>query len=397
MNIGFGQATRLKNTLLGICTILSLFFFNADIHSSPALPHNAPDLFARGDIHVEAGRRIGRLLATGGTVTVSGVVEKGIVVVDGNLILTADARSKGSVIVLGGYAEREPGAILERMMLTLDPLNVPIVDFVVYGLLLLGIVSLAAVPAAIWTVAQITKKIPPSVWVCLKQYLTLVERHWPARYIAVAVSAGALLSTFFAEMAWETIFRHQMDFFDNLLIWLVQYLSTPKLDRLMIVISEYGFGAPFWAIIIAALLLLLYYRRWLELAGFLVCLIGEALLNILLKNLFERSRPDLFQMVEAAGYSFPSGHAMVSLCLYGMIAFLISRQIPRWQWRLAVVTFATALVAAIGLSRVYLGVHYPTDVVAGYFAGGMWLAFSISLLLWQEQRSCEKRASYCQE
>ena len=165
----------------------------------------------------------------------------------------------------------------------------------------------------------------------------------------------------------------------------------------MTLISEYGFGAPFWAIITAALLLLLYDRRWLELAGFLVCLIGEALLNILLKNLFERSRPDLFQMVEAAGYSFPSGHAMVSLCLYGMIAFLISRQIPRWQWRLAVVTFATVLVAAIGLSRVYLGVHYPTDVVAGYFAGGMWLAFSISLLLWQEQRSCARRTSYCQE
>jgi undecaprenyl-diphosphatase len=397
VNIGFEPETRLKKAMVGICTILFLFFFHGHINASPVLPHNAPDLFTRGDIHVESGRRIGRLLATGGTVTVSGVVEKGIVVVDGNLILTAGARSKGSVIVLGGYSEREPGAILDRMLLTLGPLNVPIADFVVYGLLLLGMASLAAVPTVIWTVAQITKKIPPSAWLCLKQRLALVERHWSARYIAVAVSAGSLLLTFFAEMAWETIFRHQMDFFDNLLIWLVQYLSTPKLDGLMIVISEYGFGTPFWTIITIALLLLLYYRRWLELAGFFVCLIGEALLNILLKNLFERSRPDLFQMVEAAGYSFPSGHAMVSLCLYGMIAFLVSRHIRGWQWRLAVVTLATALVAVIGLSRVYLGVHYPTDVVAGYFAGGMWLAFSISLLLWQEQRSCTKRASYCQE
>jgi len=187
-------------------------------------------------------------------------------------------------------------------------------------------------------------------------------------------------------MAYETLIRNQMDLFDNVFVWLVRYLASPELDQVMIMISEFGYGYPFWTIIIAVLLILAYYRQWLESAGLIVCLVGEAVLNFFLKNLFERTRPDLFQVVAEAGYSFPSGHAMVSLCLYGMLTFLIARHVQSWRWRLVVIGLAMALVVAIGVSRVYLGVHYPTDVVAGYFAGGMWLAFCISLLLWWPRR-----------
>jgi len=135
---------------------------------------------------------------------------------------------------------------------------------------------------------------------------------------------------------------------------------------------------------------LVFYKQRLEALGLFICLIGEAVLNFLFKNLFERSRPDLFRVVEEAGYSFPSGHAMVSVCFYGMLTYLIVRHISSWHWRLVVITLTLALIAAIGVSRVYLGVHYPTDVVAGYFAGGMWLAFCISLLIWRESRRMEK-------
>ena len=196
--------------------------------------------------------------------------------------------------------------------------------------------------------------------------------------------------TIFAEMVYETLIRHQMDVFDNVLVWLVRYLASPELDRAMIVISGYGYGYPFGTIILVALLTLAFYRQWLEAAGLIVSLVGEVILNLGFKNLFERSRPDLFQVVEEAGYSFPSGHAMVSLCFYGMLAFLIARHIQSWRWRLVVIMLAVALAGTIGVSRVYLGVHYPTDVVAGYFAGGMWLAFCISLLMWWEQRQLRK-------
>lgn len=386
--------TQIRRILLGLGIVIILFVSQKGLLPATRMQRTAMDLFIRGDIHVETDRRVGRLLATGGTATVSGVVEKGIVVVDGNLVLTAEAHIKGTVIVLGGAIEREPSAIVEKAMFVLSPINVPIADFVVFGLLCLGLASVVTIPVAIWITVQFIKKNPPQAWLCLKQQLTLVERHWAARYLVVVVSTRMLLLTFFAEMTWETLFRHQLDFFDNLLIWLVQYLATPQLDHFMIVISKYGFGVPFWIIIAIALLWLIHYRRWLEAAGFVICLLGEALLNFLLKSLFERSRPDVFQLVEAAGYSFPSGHAMVSLCLYGMIAFLLARHIANWRGRLTVVVLAATLVAAIGVSRVYLGVHYPTDVIAGYFAGGMWLTFSISLILWREERYYDGRKPY---
>lgn len=121
---------------------------------------------------------------------------------------------------------------------------------------------------------------------------------------------------------------------------------------------------------------------------------GGAALNSLLKHLFVRTRPDLFRVVEATGYSFPSGHAMVSLCFYGMLAFFIVRNIKSLRWRLVIISLAVLLVVAIGISRIYLGVHYPTDVIAGYTAGAMWLFFRISLLAWWEQRRAANQELY---
>jgi len=109
----------------------------------------------------------------------------------------------------------------------------------------------------------------------------------------------------------------------------------------------------------------------------------------MLKHLFERARPEAFQIVAESGFSFPSGHAMVSLCFYGIVAFLIVRK-RSLQWRIAGAVVATLLIVGIGVSRIYLGVHYPSDVVAGYAAGATWLGFSISLVMWWEQELSER-------
>jgi undecaprenyl-diphosphatase len=350
--------------------------------------HKFPDIFSREDIRIEPSQTIGMLLVAGGNATVGGVVEKGIVVVDGNLFLTPDALVKGTVVVLGGYVNSKAGARLEKPMVTLAPIKVPVAGFLVLGLLLLGVSSFVVFPMTLWLAVQIASRTQPYLW--LKKQLIWLGRRWPALSIACVLSVGVLMMIFFAEMVYETLIRHQMDVFDNVLVWLVRYLANPELDRAMILISEYGYGYPFWTIIIVVLLALVVRRHWLEAAGFLLCLAGEAILNLGLKTLFERSRPELFQVVAEAGYSFPSGHAMMSICLYGMVVFLITRHIRSWQWRLVVIIFALVLVATIGVSRVYLGVHYPTDVVAGFFAGGSWLALCISLLMWWERRRLEK-------
>jgi len=91
-------------------------------------------------------------------------------------------------------------------------------------------------------------------------------------------------------------------------------------------------------------------------------------------------------MVVATGYSFPSGHAMVSLCFYGMLAFLIARRVKKWQYRYGIAILTMFFIAAIGVSRIYLGVHYPSDIAAGFAAGAVWLTFTISLLWWWEEQ-----------
>lgn len=365
-----------------------LFFTGSSAFGVDGSRFHYPDVFAREDTRIESGQTVGRLLVTGGNATVSGVVEKGIVVVDGNLFLTPDAHVKGTTLVLGGDIKIEAGSRMEKTMLALAPLEIPVAEFLVLGLLLLGVFSLVTFPIAMWLLIRVITSALPYLW--MKERFYRRERHWTTLRIVFVLSVGVLLLTFFAEMAYETLIRHQMDVFDNVFVWVVRYLASQELDRAMIVISEFGYGYPFGAIILIAMSTLVFYRQWLEAIGLFICLIGEAVLNFLFKNLFERSRPDLFRVVEEAGYSFPSGHAMVSVCFYGMIAYLIMRHISNWHWRLVVITLTLALIAAIGVSRVYLGVHYPTDVVAGYFAGGMWLAFCISLLIWRESRRMEK-------
>ncbi len=106
---------------------------------------------------------------------------------------------------------------------------------------------------------------------------------------------------------------------------------------------------------------------------------GGTLLSTLLKQFFERPRPDLVaHMVEVQTLSFPSGHAMLSAVTYLTLGVLLARLSPRRRVKAYVVGVAVALTLLVGCSRVYLGVHWPTDVLGGWFVGAAW-----ALLCWQ--------------
>lgn len=93
-----------------------------------------------------------------------------------------------------------------------------------------------------------------------------------------------------------------------------------------------------------------------------------------LKLLFHRERPEAFFGLEPDNYSFPSGHSMESACFYGALAMIAAERAASRRRRWAIRLGAAALVGCIGLSRIYLGVHYPTDVLGGYLAALVWLA-----------------------
>jgi membrane-associated phospholipid phosphatase len=156
----------------------------------------------------------------------------------------------------------------------------------------------------------------------------------------------------------------------------VRSLETPKLSTVMWGASVYG--APVrlspLGLAAAAAFLLRGWRRGAVLV--VVTLAGAWLLDTGLKTLFARARPDAFFDYYPApqSFSFPSGHALFAVCFFGGIAVLLSH---RLQGRLAWIllwALALALIILVGASRVYLGVHYPTDVIGGFAVGIVWVA-----------------------
>ncbi len=125
--------------------------------------------------------------------------------------------------------------------------------------------------------------------------------------------------------------------------------------------------------LVAALGFVLLGRRPATAMVMLAAGAGGMLLNLAMKHLFARPRPSVVPWLAATGHeSFPSGHAMLSAAVYLSLATLLARVMRRRRLRLYVVAVAVILVILIGSSRVALGVHYPTDVAAGWLAGGLW-------------------------
>lgn len=127
-------------------------------------------------------------------------------------------------------------------------------------------------------------------------------------------------------------------------------------------------------IVLAIAGFLFLQRRWRWGAYLFITTITGGLLNLQLKAFFARARPELAEALrEAHGYSFPSGHAMGSAVVFGAVAYLAFRIVHRWRHRAALIAFSFTMIVAISASRIYLGVHWISDVVAGIAAGLIWV------------------------
>ncbi|WNS45703.1 phosphatase PAP2 family protein [Paenibacillus sp. MMS20-IR301] len=165
--------------------------------------------------------------------------------------------------------------------------------------------------------------------------------------------------------------------FDRTVINIVQSMESPGLTALAKSLSLVGsskLAVGISLLTIAILFFILKHR--MELVLFLWVGIGSQLLNTLLKLWFHRERPNIHRLIEQAGYSFPSGHSMAAFSLYGVIAYLLWRHMRNRRERLLLILFTVLMTGGIGWSRIYLGVHYPSDVIGGYAASGAWLMLS---------------------
>jgi len=162
--------------------------------------------------------------------------------------------------------------------------------------------------------------------------------------------------------------------FDEAVETWVQQQITPIHTTLMLLLTELGSTAVMVVLTasVAAVLVLRRSDYWLARLGLTVP--GCVLLNEVLKYLFHRSRPVLAHpLMKLKTYSFPSGHAVSATVLYGFLAILLCSSVPSKFRRVVISVGAIVLILAVGLSRIYLGVHYPTDVLGGMIEGAAWL------------------------
>jgi undecaprenyl-diphosphatase len=148
--------------------------------------------------------------------------------------------------------------------------------------------------------------------------------------------------------------------------------ANPTLDVLALGLTHLGGVAGTAAVGTAAMVLFLRRRRPLDAAALALVLLGAAVLVVLLKHAFRQPRPDLFQsLAPAHGFSFPSGHALLSSCLYGYLGVVLVLDGPHRRWWPAAAL--ASLVVGISWSRLYLGVHWLSDVLAGGLVGAIWV------------------------
>jgi undecaprenyl-diphosphatase len=153
--------------------------------------------------------------------------------------------------------------------------------------------------------------------------------------------------------------------FDQTILTAWSRAASPGLTRLMLYISDSA--SPIFLVPALLFLGLLWLRRhpadWIALAQSVG---GAAIINQLVKQLFERARPTLFaHLQQVGGYSFPSGHSQAAMAFYPVLAYLIARRVaPRW--RIPIYVVAGLWVLLVGISRNYLEVHYPSDVLAAF-------------------------------
>lgn len=204
-------------------------------------------------------------------------------------------------------------------------------------------------------------------------------------YLALAASIIAGFLLLFIEIV-DELKEEELIHFDESVIKYVQAFISPRLTEFMSVVTF--LGSVKWlafSVLAAAVLLFLFKKRSLAWFMVLSSALG-ALFNLLLKWIFKRERPDIRPLIEEQGFSFPSGHSMGSFIFYGSLAYMIIHLAKRKRWKAAWTVMLSSFIIMIGLSRIYLGVHFPSDVIAGFAAGGAWLTIMIIGFRYYEYR-----------
>lgn len=192
--------------------------------------------------------------------------------------------------------------------------------------------------------------------------------------IAIAIATFALGLKVFIELA-DELAENELEAFDTTITNFVISFRTEGLTSFFSFVTDLGDRITYFIIIVALSLLFWFgLRNWIYSIQTIAVLILSAGSNLLLKNYINRERPSLDHLVSVNTLSFPSGHSMSAMAFYGFLIYLALTLNISKRIKLLITIFLSLLIFSIGLSRIYLGVHFPSDVAAGFAGGLIWVA-----------------------
>lgn len=187
--------------------------------------------------------------------------------------------------------------------------------------------------------------------------------------LALALIALALFSWLALEVREGETLR-----FDSEVRSALHQHASPALTGIMKAFTVIGSSIPMLLLLATAVSVFWLAGLRRQAMMMVIAMAGALLIELSLKHVFHRARPQpYFDVPLPTSYSFPSGHALSAACFYGMLAMLVAARVQRRSYRIAIWLGCVLMIAMIGISRIYLGVHYPSDVAGGYTTACIWL------------------------
>lgn len=201
----------------------------------------------------------------------------------------------------------------------------------------------------------------------IKEFL-IKNLKWIILFITIVIFAAIVEDVFDQEIMTADILGYK---------FISKYLISDVLTPFAIVITN--LGSAITLITITVILLIFVKNKKIGLSVSVNLLI-IAILNVIFKNIVQRPRPTEYRLIDETGYSFPSGHSMISMAFYGFLIYLIYKYIQNKKLKILLISVLAILILLIGTSRIYLGVHYTSDVIAGFTISISYLIIYTSII-----------------
>lgn len=175
----------------------------------------------------------------------------------------------------------------------------------------------------------------------------------------------------------ENLYNHHIYIFDDYIYKYVSIIISPNMTMFLKLMTDLGSVAVVITVCISAFI---FMKNKIYAKLMTLNLVVITILNLIIKNIISRPRPTGFRLVDETGYSFPSGHSMVSMAFYGFLIYLVFRFVKSKKLKVTLISLLSLLIFLIGISRIYLGVHYASDVAEGFCISVAYLMLVVNIL-----------------